>query len=156
MFTGEFVVAPYARGETISAIRVDGSGDVTDTHVAWFREGIGADVPTPAVADGRVYVCGDKGTIFCLDVRTGNTVWAEQLEKSRVTFSSSPVVAGGHVYVTREDGTTFVLRQADRFELVATNRLDEPTVATPVFVDKTVLIRTLNHVYCVGDTTNWT
>src|SRR5690606_23450606 len=60
-------VAPYARGSTLTAIRLGGSGDVTESHVIWKKEGISSDVPTPAVANGRLYVCGDRGKVACLD-----------------------------------------------------------------------------------------
>jgi len=45
---GDLIVAPYARGSTLTAIRRGGKGDVTDSHVAWVRKDLGADVPTPA------------------------------------------------------------------------------------------------------------
>jgi len=64
---GDLVIAPYARGGTITAIRRGGSGDVTTSHVAWTRKDIGADVPTPAVRDGRIVVCTDKGVVEGLD-----------------------------------------------------------------------------------------
>src|SRR4029077_12571974 len=53
------VVAPYARKETITAIKLGGSGDVTGSHIAWMKKGNGTDVPLPAAANGRVYVLND-------------------------------------------------------------------------------------------------
>lgn len=145
------VIAPYARGRTLTAIRLGGSGDVTDSHVAWIKDEISADVPTPAAIDGRIYVCGDRGDVACLDIETGEKIWSDRTERARKPFSSSPILADGKLYVTREDGTTFVLAAGDEFELLAENTLGEATVATPVFVDEQILLRTGEHLYCIGE-----
>lgn len=150
--TDGMVIAPYARGATITAIRLGGSGDVTKSHVAWTKdEKLGTDVPTPLATGGRVYLLTDKGELACLDAKTGATLWRGQPEKNRNNFSASPILADGKIYITREDGTTFVLAQGDEFKLLATNVLpDELVVATPVFTDGEILIRTVDHLYCIG------
>ena len=150
VIVGDLLIAPYARGNTLTAIRLGGSGDVTQSHVVWTRKGIGADVPTPTVADGKLYVCTDRGEVACLDVATGNELWRERVEKNRNGFSASPILAGDKLYITREDGTTFVLDRGESYRVIATNPLDEFTVATPVFVDGKILLRTYDHLYCIG------
>ncbi len=147
----DLVIAPYARGDSLTAIRLGGSGDVTDSHVEWERHDYSADVPTPAALGSRVYICTDKGEVACLDGPSGDVVWADQVERSRTAFSSSPVVAGGNIYITREDGTTFVLAGGDEFRMIGKNALGEDTLATPVFVDGKILLRTFEHLYCIGE-----
>lgn len=145
------VVAPYARGNSITAIKLGGMGDVTASKIAWSKNDLGADVPTPVAVDGKVYVCSDRGGVTCLDAETGSRLWSGQVEKSRHAFSSSPVIAGGKIYVTREDGKTFVLESGKEFKLIAANDLDgEQVVASPVFVDGRILIRTVDNLYCIG------
>ena len=146
VIAGDLLLAPYARGDSLTAIRLNGEGDVTDTHVAWKSE-YAADVPTPAVSGDRVYVCRDSREAVCLDRITGKVVWKGTLDKRKIAFSSSPVVADGKVYFTREDGTTFVTRDADQFELIATNSVGEQTVATPVLADGQIYLRTLTKLY---------
>lgn len=144
-------VAPYARGNTLTAIRLGGSGDVTSSHVVWSKEGIGADVPTPAASGGRVYICGDAGNVTCLDVQTGKVIWEGKVDANRRTqISASPILADGKIFLTREDGVTYVLAEGDEFKLLATNSIDEFVVATPVIVDGQILIRTEEHLVCVG------
>lgn len=148
---GDIVVSPYARGSTITGVKLGGAGDVTASHVAWFRDKLGADVPTPAALDGKVYLCTDRGELHCLDGATGKTHWSGAVEKNRNAFSSSPVLADGKIYMTREDGTTFVLKQGDEFKQLAVNQLDDEfVVATPVFANGRIYIRTLEHLYCIG------
>lgn len=150
------VVAPYARGGTLTAIRMGGHGDVTESHVMWTNQDTSADVPTPTVANGRVYVLRDtkrtRGTVDCLDLNTGKTIWTGQLPPHRSTYRASPVYAAGHLYLARQDGTIFVVDAGgDRFEVVAENRVfNEHTIATPVFVDGKVLVRTEDSLYLIG------
>jgi outer membrane protein assembly factor BamB len=151
---GDLVVAPYARGNTITAIRRGGKGDVTGSHVAWVRKDLGADVPTPAAQDGGVVVCTDKGRVAGLDAATGTTRWQVELEKNRNAYSSSPVIAAGRVIVTREDGASWVLAPPAAVpgepEIVGTGSVEEMTVATPVCVDGRIFLRTHDSLWCIG------
>jgi outer membrane protein assembly factor BamB len=146
---GNIVLAPYARGATLTAVQLGGTGDVTDSHVLWTKTGVSADVPTPTTKEGRAYVCSDRGQVTCLDVATGEEVWSQATEKSRHAFSSSPVLGEAQLYVTREDGTTFVLNAANG-QSISKNELGEFVVATPVLVDGQILIRTVKRLICIG------
>lgn len=143
------VIAPYARGDSVTAIKLGGRGDVTASHIAWKKQGNGPDVPTPAAADGKTYILSDKGTVTCIEVASGKVLWSGQTEKNRHGFSSSPVLADGKIYITREDGKSFVLAQGNEFKILAANELDgTQTVASPVFVNGQILLRTDTHLYC--------
>jgi outer membrane protein assembly factor BamB len=146
------VVAPYARGKTITAVKLGGHGDVTKSHVLWTKEGVGADVPTPIAQDGKVYISNDKGQLSCLDVKSGETLWSGSPDKGRPkNVSSSPMMAGGKIYITREDGKTFVVSPDKDLKVVAENDLPgEFVLATPVFVDGKILLRTNDYLYCIG------
>ena len=144
------VIAPYGRGETLIAIKMGGKGDVTKSNTLWRETGNSPDVPTPAAANGRVYVLSDKGLLRAIDIATGKVVSSLEFEKNRRGFSASPILAGGHLYCTREDGVTFVVKAGETLELVATNELGEDTVATPVFVDGKIYLRTYSGLYCVS------
>ncbi len=150
------VIAPYARGESLTAIKMGGSGDVTGSRILWEKKETSADVPTPAIADGRVYICrdvkDDRGTIDCLDLLTGSTIWSGKLEEHRTTYRSSPVVADGKVYVTRQDGVVFVLdARGSEFKVLSKNTLDDDhTVSTPVFLDGRILLRSSRYMYLIG------
>tara|TARA_R110002049_G_scaffold2750_4_gene22013 strand:- start:204284 stop:205645 length:1362 start_codon:yes stop_codon:yes gene_type:complete len=158
---GNIIVCPYARGDTTTAVHMDQliAGKGKDA-IAWFREGLGSDVPTPAEHEGRVYIVGDgktaRGVITCVDLETGKTIWETQLPKSRISFSSSPMVAGNHLYVTNEQAVTYVIGPLDASEpgVVATNKLsdEEPyTVSSLVPVEGGFLLRTRHSLYALGE-----
>ena len=150
---GEFVIAPYARGKTVTAIRRGGSGDVTASHIAWKREPLGTDVPTPAIRDGRVMICGDKGMMSCLDLKTGQTLWEDSLPKNRNRYSSSPIIVDNHVLLTREDGHSWSIawpgEKGDSFTILGEGTVDEMTVATPVCLDGEIFLRTHDALWCI-------
>lgn len=149
--TDGMVIAPYARGDTVTGIKLGGKGDVTKTHVAWTRSDLGADVPTPAAQGDRVYLCTDKGELVCLAAKTGKTLWNGQPEKNRQAFSASPILAGDKIYLTREDGKVFVTSADAPFQVISENVIgEEQTVATPVLVDGLLFLRTIEHLYCIG------
>lgn len=147
----DLVFFPYARGETLTAIRLGGKGDVTDSHVAWTNAEVSADVPTPVAKGGKIYVCQDKGQVTCLDAASGQAEWSKDLGPSRETFSASPILAGDRLYLTREDGTVFVIDVTKKGEILAENALEEPTVSTPVLIDGMILIRTFESLTCVAN-----
>ena len=159
VIAGDLVIAPYARGNTLTAIRRGGKGDVTASHVAWTRKDFGSDVPTPAVQDGRLIVCTDKGTVACLDADAGTTLWSGELPQNRHTYSSSPVLCDGKIIVTREDGQSHLLtaptagNAAGGFAVVGSGMVEEMTVATPVCVDGRIFLRTHDSLWCIAPPT---
>jgi len=149
VIAGDIVLAPYARGKTLTAIRAGGSGDVTSSHVLWTAD-VAADVPSPVVYQGRIYICGDRYEIHCLDLETGDVIWTERIPRSNYPFSASPIIAGGRLYCTREDGTTFVFELGEEPQLITENTLKENTYATPAFVDGRIYLRTSDYLFCIG------
>jgi len=105
---GDMIFVP-SRERPILAIRAGGRGDVTRSHVVWSFNS-GPDVPTP-VTDGQYfYVVRDNGVMFCLDAKTGKTIYGP-VRLPSATYSGSPVLADGKIYVTNEDGVTSVVRK---------------------------------------------
>lgn len=141
-----FATGGYPEKE-ILAIRADGTGDVTKSHIVW-RSGKGvAYVPSPLYHEGHLYVVADGGMVSCLKAATGEPVWQERLQGG---FTSSPVLVGGLLLVTNEAGKTFVLKAGPKFQLVATNSLDESVLATPAISGGRLFLRTSSHLYCIG------
>jgi outer membrane protein assembly factor BamB len=109
---------------------------------------VGADVPTPAVRDGRLYLVHDEGRIVCLEVDSGDELWSANLPKSRHKIFASPVLAGDLLYSARLDGTVFVGRITDDgYEPLAVNEMGEELVVGPVPVRGGLLIRGPEHLW---------
>jgi outer membrane protein assembly factor BamB len=126
------------------AVRPDGSGDVTATHVVWrLARGV-PNKPSVLFVDGLIYMINDTGVASCVDAKTGTLVW-----QSRVagTFSASPLYAAGRVYLFDEDGKTTVLEAGREFKVLAENLLDNGFMASPAVVGDALILRTSKDLY---------
>jgi outer membrane protein assembly factor BamB len=143
----EIVICPHSRGQTTTAISL--AADVDDAkRVLWSRDDVGSDVPTPVIHGDELFVLGDKGKVSCLELSTGEIKWDLELPKNRAAYSSSPVLADGKLYCVREDATTFVVDVA-KHEVIAENRLEGNTVATPAFANDHIYFRTYDELICI-------
>lgn len=134
----------------VMAIRPDGTGNVSKTHVLWHEHcdaSRASYVPSPIANDKYFLLVTDNGFAFCLDAQTGKRLWKHRLGDHH---SASPVSAGGLLYFLDDDGTTYVLKGTDKFELVSRNKLEEGCRASPAISDGQIFVRTLSHLYCIG------
>jgi outer membrane protein assembly factor BamB len=144
---GDMIYAP-TRERPLLAIKPGGRGDITKSHRVWATDN-GPDVPTP-VTDGTLfYIVRDNGVMWCLDAKTGETVYGPQRLPSG-TYSSSPVLADGKLYISNEDGLTTVVKAGRQFEILAQNALDDYILSSPAVSDGQIFIRTAGHLWVIG------
>jgi outer membrane protein assembly factor BamB len=144
---GSNVFTTSNRGHPFIGFRAGGSGNITGKSELW-NNNLGADVPTPTTDGKYIYVLVDTGIINCLEAATGKVVYqGKRIEHG--TYSSSPLLADGKIYCINEDGTTTVVKAGPEFEILAVNKLDGLTLASPVAVDNQILIRTADYLYCI-------
>ncbi len=126
------------------AIGIDGSGDVTDSHMRWtVSAGIPAK-PSPVLHDGLIYVVSDNGVASCFDVADGEQVWKERLGGD---FSASPVLVGEHMYFGSQDGDVTVMTLGRDAKVVGVNHLDGQIMASPAIIDGAMIWRTDSALY---------
>ncbi len=128
------------------AVRPDGEGDVTKTHVAWTLAKNAPHTPSPLVVGDELYLVSDAGTVSCLDPKTGAAHWQKDLG-DRLKFSASPIYADGKVYLQSEKGVGVVLKAGKLFEVLAKNDLGEDSLASYAAADGALFIRTEQHLY---------
>jgi outer membrane protein assembly factor BamB len=129
------------------AIRPDGAGNVTSSHIAWRTQKGAGYVSSPVAWDHHVYVVKDDGVASGFEAATGKRLWMERLGKRH---SASPVVADGYLYFTDDAGTTYVLKAGPTFEVVSRNALGEECNASPAVSRGHLFYRTANHLWCIG------
>ena len=144
-------VAPFGRGHYLVGVKLGGSGDVTESNTVWVKDGVGADVPTPAARDGRVYVLGDRGHVTCLEATSGDVHWAERLPSGASKFYASPLLAGDRLYCIASKGLVYCGRVTDKgLTNVVETRIQDSILASPIVVDDQILIRGRKALYCFG------
>jgi outer membrane protein assembly factor BamB len=141
---GRILVATGFGPTKLLAIRPGGSGEVTASHVDWE---VGKGIPkTPSVLahDGLVYLVSDDGIALCIDAKTGENVWRSRLGGN---YSASPILVGDKLYFSSEEGVTTVIRAGREFEKLASNDLEEATLASPAAAENALFIRTAAALY---------
>ena len=130
------------------AIRADGTGDVTTSHLRWTSDMKAGYVPSPVLYDGLLYAVNDQGLLRCYVPADGRIPWEINFEKP---FYSSPVVADGKLYLFDRAGNGYVVPTGNTLGTVTTNTLPEGVFATPVFKEGRIYLRTLGNIYCIGN-----
>ncbi|MGE4181270.1 MAG: PQQ-binding-like beta-propeller repeat protein [Limisphaerales bacterium] len=123
------------------AVRPGGSGDITETHVAWSQSRGLPYVPTPLSLDGRIFMIRNGGLASCLDARTGDFLFQEERIGALGDYYASPVGADGRVLFVSHPGRAVVIRATDSLDVLSRNDLGEEVLATPALADSTVYIR---------------
>lgn len=141
-----FVTTSYDR-PSLLAIRPDGKGDVTDTHLAWSNKSQIPHTPSLLVVGDNLYTISDKGIAQCFDAKTGKLIWKERVGGN---FSASPLHANGKIYFQSEEGETTVIKAGKNYKELGRNHLDERTLASYAVAGDTLLIRTKTQLYRIG------
>jgi outer membrane protein assembly factor BamB len=147
IFAGGFVLAP-SPSTKLYAIKPDGSGDVTKTHVAWNAEEGVPDITCPVSDGARVYLLGTGGTLTCLDLSSGKKIWEKELD---LEFKASPCLAGNKLYLASTKGTVIVAEAGAAFKELARAEIADELVATPAFADGKIIFRAKQNMICVGN-----
>lgn len=133
-------------GFRLYALRPDGHGDVTQTHVVWkHAKNVPSRCGLELVGD-LLFFNHEMGAVTCLDALTGKEVWTERL---RNRFSASPLFAEGRLYFFSEDGPAYVIEAARTWKPLATNTLDDGFMASPAVAGRSLFLRTKTHLYRV-------
>ena len=132
---------------TLRAIRPDGHGDVTATHIAWESRVNVSLMPSLVYAGGLLFCLKESGVASCLDAGTGQQVWLERLGGA---FGASPVLAEGRLYCLAEDGSTTVIAADREFKVLARNPLEGVCKASPAISQGRIFIRSQTSLFCIG------
>ena len=141
------------QGNACLAIRLGRTGDLTGGDaIAWTHNKSTPYVPSPLLYNGKLYFfANNNGVLTCLDTKSGAAVFDAQKLEDLAGVYASPLGAGGRVYLAGRNGVTVVLKQSDKLEVLASNRLDEKFDASPVAVGKELFLRGREYLYCITE-----
>jgi len=126
------------------AIRPDGTGDVTASHVAWKSSRGAPKTPSPLLVGTELYFVSDEGMLTCADAKTGRVHWQERVGGN---YSASPIFGAGNLYVQSEEGVATVVKAGLSFTLLNRNDLKERTLASWAVDEGIIYIRTERSLY---------
>lgn len=129
---------------SLLAVRLDGRGDVTKSHVAWtLKRGVSL-TPSPLLIGDELYMVSDNGVASCINAKTGAPNWQVRLGGNH---SASPIYADGRVYFLSEEGESVVIAPGKEFKELARNQLDGPTLASMAVSGGSIFVRSQTHLY---------
>jgi outer membrane protein assembly factor BamB len=146
IYAGGLIVAiePYSH---MAAVKADGKGDVTATHVAWkFTEG-GSDICSPVGNDQFVYMLESSGTLTCCTIADGKKAYSEDLKE---VFMASPSLVGNKLYLLAESGVMRIAEVGPAYKEIGKCELGEKTRASPAFAGGRLYLRGASNLYCIG------
>ena len=145
---GLVYIATGFQEPSLLAVRVDGSGDVTKTHIVWTLRRGAPLTPSPLLVGDELYVVNDGGIATCLDAKTGETHWVQRLGGS---YSASPVFADGRIYFLSEEGMARVIAPGREFRVLATSKIDGDTLGSMAIANGSIFIRTDSYLYRIAN-----
>jgi outer membrane protein assembly factor BamB len=128
------------------AIRPDGKGDVTKSHVVWQSRKGAYYVPSPVCTDDYLFTTMTDGKVHCIEAATGNIVWIEDMGAQY----SSAVLANGLVYMPNDLGVITVIKPGPKFEYIAKNSIGEKMNASPAISNGKIYLRGYKHLFCIS------
>ena len=140
------------RGSSLQAIELGRTGDLSDTDaVKWHVKEATPYVPSPLLYGDKLYVCsGNNGVISCYNATTGKAYFLkERLEQIKGVYAS-PAGAAGRVFFVGRNGVTYVIKNSDKFEVLAVNTLDDKIECSPAFVGDEMYIKGKQNLYCIA------
>jgi outer membrane protein assembly factor BamB len=142
--------AENAADEFILAVKPGGKGDVTKTHLLWKHPTKHTDhIVSPLVVSGRMLLVKDGSIATCFETKSGEPLWGPKRIGKGSGYFASPVAGDGKIYIAGDDGKITVLKDAPTLEILATNDLGAPILATPAIADGRIFVRTREALVCV-------
>lgn len=129
---------------SLLAVRLDGRGDVTKSHVAWTVKRGAPLTPSPILVGSELYMISDNGVASCVDAKTGATHWQVRLGGNH---SASPIYADGRIYFLSEEGESVVIAPGKQFKELARNQLNGQTLASMAVSAGSIFARSQTHLY---------
>ncbi len=139
-----YVVSPNMY---LMAIRPDGQGDVTKTHILWKAEDGIPDITSPVSNGELVFLVSSYGMVTCYDAKEGKKVWEHDYE---MDFNASPTLVGQRLLIFAVDGSAIVLEAGREFKELARSSLGEKVYASPAFVQNYMIVRSAKNLFCIG------
>jgi outer membrane protein assembly factor BamB len=151
-----FVTGGYPPVRPIYAIRPGAGGDISlpkgsdsSDAIAWSNMTDGTYIPSPLVYREYLFTMGNNGIVNAYTALTGQRAFRGRIGEGGA-FSASPVAADGRLYVASEDGEVYVVTAGPGLAQIAKNDMKEVIMATPAISDGVIVVRTLGHVYGIG------
>ena len=148
IFAGGLVVL-LSPGTKLIALRPDGAGDVTKTHVAWAAEGNVPDIASPVGRGELVFTVDQHGAcVTCFQASDGKKIWETNLDtevQASPGIVGRPALCPGRKRRPRDAG-----RRSASFTKLGRSQLPDKFLASPAFAGGRIFLRGATNLFCLG------
>jgi outer membrane protein assembly factor BamB len=125
--------------------------------LVWERFGIKDKFCSPLLHEGRLYVCDEVAKMYCLDAKTGKTLWTKVYGRNA---KGSPVWADGKIYIAAVNSQFRILKPGDKSceilftpEFHSQGGADVEINGSPAVANGRIYFMTSQELYCIGKKT---
>jgi len=129
------------------ALRPDGAGNVTQSHVAWSSDEPAPDVTSPASNGELVFTVLSNGSLRCFDLKDGKLLWEHDLE---LDVQASPAFAGNQLLLLSTKGNVVQVEAAREFKETGRVQLADSFYASPALANGRVYLRGTTNLWCLA------
>lgn len=139
------------RGSALLAIKLGRTGDLTGTDaIAWEVSEATPYVPSMLLYGEQLYVLSvNNAIVSCYNAKTGQPYYVKQEMGEMKGIYASPVGAAGRVYFVGRNGVTYVLKNTDKYEVLAVNKLDDGIDCSPAIIGDEMYLKGKKYLYCL-------
>ncbi len=130
------------------AFRLSGFGAETRGEQIWQDIRATPELASPVIYAGLLFTVSDGGIMSCHQPETGKLLWRRRLEGH--SYRSALVAGDGKIYITSLGGKTDVVAAETKFRPLASNDMAEYSESSLAVTDECLLLRTEDHLYCIG------
>ena len=133
----------FGASEYAALVAVDGR----DGTELWRVTDYLPEVSSPVATKDYVYVATSYGMLIAYDANTGDILAEQDLGTQ---FYASPMLVEGKLYLFGTEGNLYIFSNDGKLTLLRTIATGEATFATPAFTDGRIVVRSVDHLYCVN------
>ena len=142
------VYAPMGTGRELWAVRPDGKGCVTDSHVKWIYDRAVPHRSSPILIGEHIFLVDDNGVAACIDAKNGDEIWRKRIGGN---FSASPLHVEDRIYFFDESGKSTIIAASPEYKVLAVNELADGFMGSPAVSGKSLILRTKTALYRIEE-----
>jgi outer membrane protein assembly factor BamB len=129
-------------GRGIKAVSIEKQADGFVAKEIWSNPEVAPQFNTPILKDGLLFGLSNRGNLFCVNSRTGQTAWIDPTQRDRGGFTS--IVDTGSVVMALPSNSELIVLKPDDKEYTELARIkvsDTPIYAHPVIAGNRIFIK---------------
>jgi outer membrane protein assembly factor BamB len=141
------LVVVASPSDKLVAIRPDGQGDVTKTHLAWTNEDNVPDVTSPVANSELAFTVTTAGLLTCFDVKDGKKLWEHDFE---LECHASPTLVGNRLFILGQKGAAVMVEASRQYKELFRTNMEDAFHASAAFAQEGMILRGVTNVWCIG------